>query len=247
MKNGKIIGVGVGPGDPDLLTVKAVRALQEVDVVFAPTADSSGHSLALSIVSQVLERRRSAPEVITLVFPMIKDKTKLERAWARNAGRIAKSAMEGKLVAFVAVGDPTLYSTFTYVQRVLKSKYPEIPVEIIPGVTSISACMARARVPLAFGEETLLITPRLDMSMLKEESRLVDNIVWMKGIRKLPQTIKTLKKSGRFTDKSQIVIAKRCSFSDEELWKGEIGNANTLNMMHDYFATLMIRRRPSYA
>ena len=247
MKSGKIIGVGVGPGDPDLLTLKAVRTLQEVDVVFAPAANSSGHSLALSIIRQVLEGRPSAPEVITLVFPMIKDKTKLERAWARNTGRIAKYAQEGKLVAFVAVGDPTLYSTFTYVQRVLESKYPEIPIEIVPGVTSLSACMARACVPLAFGEETLLITPRLDMDMLKQESRLVDNIVWMKGIRKLPETIKILKKSARFTDKSQIVIAKRCSFSDEELWKGEIGNANTSKLIQDYFATMMIRRRPSYA
>jgi len=245
MKGGKVVGVGVGPGDPDLLTVKAIRVLQEADVVCAPTPNSAGHSLALGIIKPVLEGRRSAPEVITLVFPMVRDEAELERAWTGNTDRIAKYAQEGKQVAYVAVGDPSLYSTFTYVQRQLRIKYPEIPVEIIPGVTSLSACMARAQIPLAFGEETLLIMPKFDIDLLKEQSRLVDNIVWMKGVKRLPETIKILKESARFSDKSQILIAKRCSFSDEELWKGEIRGALHLKLAEDYFATMMVRRRPS--
>jgi len=247
VKSGKVIGVGVGPGDPDLLTVKAIRTLQEADVVCAPTGNSAGNSLALSIIRPVLEGRQSSPEVITLAFPMVRDKAELERAWTVNTNRIAKYAQEGKLVAFVAVGDPSLYSTFTYVARVLKIKYPEIPVEIIPGVTSLSACMAKARIPLAFGEETLLITPRLNMNLLKEQSRLVDNIVWMKGVKRLPEIIKILKKSARFSDKSQIVIGKRCSLSSEELWKGGIEDALHLKLAQDYFATMIVRRRPSDA
>ena len=247
MKSGKFIGVGVGPGDPDLLTVKAIRVLQEADVVCAPTGDSTGHSLALNIIRSVLESIQSPPEVITLVFPMVRDKAELERAWAGNTDKIVKYIREGKLVAFVAVGDPSLYSTFAYVQRELEMKYPAIPVEIIPGVTSISACMARARIPLAFGEETLLIMPRLDMDLLKEQSRLVDNIVWMKGIKSLPETFKILKESARFSDKSQIVIAKRCSFPDEELWKGGIEDALYLKLTEDYFTTMIVRRRPSDA
>ncbi|HMK83945.1 MAG TPA: SAM-dependent methyltransferase, partial [Candidatus Bathyarchaeia archaeon] len=140
-----------------------------------------------------------------------------------------------------------LYSTFTYVARMLKIKNPEIPIEIIPGVTSLSACMARALTPLAFGEETLLITPRLNMDMLKEQSRLVDNIVWMKGVKRLPETIKILKKSARFSNRSQIVIGKRCSLSGEKLWKGRIEDALHLKLAQDYFATMIVRRRPSDA
>jgi precorrin-2/cobalt-factor-2 C20-methyltransferase len=245
MKGGKVVGVGVGPGDPDLLTLKAVRILQEADVVCAPTGHSAERSLALGIIRPVLEGRQSAPEVITLLFPMVRDKAELERAWARNTERIAKYAQEDKLVAFVAVGDPSLYSTFTHVARVLKVKYPEIPVEIIPGVTSISACMARARVPLAFGEETLLITPRSDTDLLKEGTRLVDNIVWMKGVKRLPEVVNILKKSARFSDRSQIVIAKRCSFSDEELWIGRVRDALDSRLAEDYFAMMMLRRRSS--
>jgi precorrin-2/cobalt-factor-2 C20-methyltransferase len=245
MKNGKVVGVGVGPGDPDLLTLKAIRVLQEANVVCAPAPNAAGHSLALDIIKRVLEARESAPEVITLIFPMIKDEAELERAWSQNTDTIATYANDGKLVAFVSIGDPSLYSTFTYVQRQLSIKYPEITVEIIPGVTSLSACVAKARIPLASGEETLLIMPRFDLELMKEESRLVDNIVWMKGVRNLPEAIKLLTDSPRFSDKSQILIAKRCSFPDEELWKGDMRDLLQLKLQQDYFATMIVRRRPS--
>jgi len=247
MKSGKIIGVGVGPGDPDLLTIKAIHILHEADVVCAPTTNSAGNSLALDIIRPTLQNRKSTPEVITLIFPMVRDETELERAWARNTDQIAKHAQEGKLVAFVAVGDTSLYSSFTYVARALKIKYPEIPVEIIPGVTSLSACMARARIPLAFGEEALLIMPRLDLNLLKEQSRLVDNIVWMKGVKNVPETANILKQSARFSDESQVIIAKRCTLPGEELWKGEIRDASLLKLPEDYFAMMVVRRKSSDA
>jgi precorrin-2/cobalt-factor-2 C20-methyltransferase len=247
VKTGKVVAVGVGPGDPDLLTVKAIRVLQEADVIFAPTPNSTGHSLAISIIKAVLESRRSTPEIVTLTFPMIKDETELERAWIENTNRIAKCAQQGKIVAYVAVGDPSLYSTFTHILRELSTKYPEVEVEIIPGVTSLSACAAKARMPLASGEETLLVLPEFDTELLEKQSRVVDNIAWMKGVKNLPEIIKLLKDSGRFSDKSQILIAKRCSFYNEELWKGEIQTALHLKLPKDYFATIMVKRRPSDA
>lgn len=247
MKSGKVVGVGVGPGDPDLLTVKAIRVLQDADVICAPTPTPTGHSLALDIIKQILERRRCAPEIVTLIFPMTRDEAELESAWIENAERIAKYAQGGRLVAYVAIGDPSLYSTFTYVQTELNAKHPEIKVEIVPGVTSLSACVAKGGIPLASGEETLLITPKFDLELLKDQSRLVDNIVWMKGVKNLPETIKLLRGSSRFTNKSQILIAKRCSFSDEKLWKGDMEDVLHLELEEDYFATMIVRRRPSDA
>ena len=244
MKSGKLVGVGVGPGDPDLLTVKAIRVLQDADVVCAPSPNSTGHSLALDTIKQVLEARRSPPEIITLVFPMTREEATLEGAWTGNTERIANYVQEGKLVAYVTIGDPSLYSTFAYVQRELKARYPEIRVEIIPGVTSLSACVAKGGIPLASGEETLLIMPKFDLELLKEQSRLVDNIVWVKGVRNLAETIKFLKDSARFSDKSQILIARRCSFRDEELWLGDLQDALHVKFQEDYFATTIIRRRP---
>jgi len=245
MKSGKVVGVGVGPGDPELLTVKAIRLLQEAEVICAPTPNSTGHSLALDTVKHVLASRTSAPEVVTMIFPMTKDESELESAWAGNTERIAKYAHEGRLVAYVAIGDPSLYSTFTYVQRELNAKYPEITVEIIPGVTSLSACVAKGGIPLASGEETLLIIPRFDLDRLKEQSRLVDNIVWMKGVRNFPEMIKVLKDSSRFSDKSQVLIARRCSLPDEELWIGDIDDALDSKLLEDYFVTTIVRRAAS--
>ena len=247
MKEGKVVGVGVGPGDPDLLTVKAIRIIQDADVVCAPTPNSSGHSLALGIIKQVLAGRRSAPELVTLVFPMTKDEAVLEQAWAANAETVANYAHEGKLVAYVAIGDPSLYSTFTYMQRELNIKYPEITVEVIPGVTSLSACAAKAGMPLASGDEILLITPRADLELLKEQSRLVDCIVCMKGVKNLLETIKLLRTFSGFSDKSQILIADRCSLPDEDLWKGEMSEVLQLKLKKDYFATMIVRRAQSDA
>jgi len=247
MKTGKVVGVGVGPGDPELLTVKAVQILQEADVVCAPSPNSTGHSLALDTVKGILESREVTPEIVILTFPMTKDETELETAWTENTDRIAKYVHEGRLVAYVAIGDPSLYSTFTYVQRKLTVKYPEITVETIPGVMSLSACAAKGGLPLASGEESLLILPGFDLTLLKEQSRLVDNIVWMKGVRDYSETVKLLKASSKFSDKSQVLIARRCSLSDEQLWKGEIQNIVHAKLVEDYFATTIIKREPSDA
>lgn len=248
MKIGKVVGVGVGPGDPDLLTVKAVQVLQDADVVCAPSPDSTGHSLALDTVKHVLENRKITPEIVTLTFPMTRDETELETAWTENTDRIAKYVHEGRMVAYVAIGDPSLYSTFTYVQRKLAAKYPEITVETIPGVTSLSACAAKGGLPLASGDESLLILPGFDPALLKEQSRLVDNIVWMKGVRNYLETTKLLKAaSSKFSDKSQVLIAKRCSLPDEQLWKGDIQDVAHAKLLEDYFATTIIKRRPSDA
>jgi precorrin-2/cobalt-factor-2 C20-methyltransferase len=247
MKTGKVVGVGVGPGDPDLLTVKAVQVLQEADVVCAPTSDSTGHSLALDTVKHVLESRERPPEIITLTFPMTRDEAELEMAWTENADRIAKYVHQGRLVAYVAIGDPGLYSTFTYVQRKLAAKYPEITVETVPGVMSLSACAAKGGLPLASGDESLLILPGFDLTLLKEQSRLVDNIVWMKGVRDYRETVKLLKASSNFSDKSQVLIANRCSLPDEQLWKGEIQDVAHAKLLEDYFATTIIKRKPSDA
>jgi precorrin-2/cobalt-factor-2 C20-methyltransferase len=247
MKKGKVIGVGVGPGDPDLLTVKAIRVIQDADVIFAPTPSATGQSLALNTVRPVLENRTPPPEIFTLVFPMTKDETELEKAWTENSERIAKHAQEGKLVAYVAIGDPSLYSTFAYVQRELRVRHPEIEIGVVPGITSLSACAASGGMPLASGEETVLIMPTFDSNLLREESRLVDNIVWMKGVSNLIEPVKLLKDSTRFSDKSQVLVGKKCSLPDEELWKGEIGDVSRVKLTDDYFSTVIVRRRSSDA
>jgi len=245
MKEGRVIGVGVGPGDVGLLTVKAVQILQEADVICGPTWRSAKPSLALGIIRPLLDRRNPTPQIMELVFPMIQDKIRLEKAWTENANVIAEKAKQGKLVAFVVIGDPSLYSTFTYVQRTLRTGYPEIKIEVVPGVTSPSACAAKACMPLAIGQESLLIMPEFDDNLARKVGGLVDNIVCMKVVSSFPQILRTLKEYANFSDRSQVFIAKRCSFADELTWKGEMKDALQAQFSEDYFDLLMIRRKPN--
>ena len=150
--NGTLYGVGVGPGDPELLTRKAVRILQEADVIACPKKDRSP-GIAYSIAVQAIPSLGSK-ELLLLSFPMSKDN--LDYAHQEAAGRIMRRLSAGKKVAFLTLGDPTLYSTFAYIGRIILEK--GFPVEIINGIPSFCAAAAKLLVSLATGEESVFIT-----------------------------------------------------------------------------------------
>lgn len=153
----KIYAVGVGPGDPELLTRKAERILRSVPVICAPTASPADSSYALSIIEPLLDRKRQ--EVIIQVFPMRKDQAGLDEFWESAAAEVAEKVRGGRDVAFITIGDPFLYSTFLYIYRIFREKYPDIPVEIVPGVSSINAAAVAAGVPLGMASERIAIIP----------------------------------------------------------------------------------------
>ncbi len=122
---GKIVGIGVGPGDPELLTVKAVKALMTVDVVYVPKANTSTPSTSFNMVKKILAERKTAPKIIELVFPMTKDKLELEKALTKNAAIMAEKAKAGCSVAFLTLGDPMFYSTFVYLWKNIQQELPQ--------------------------------------------------------------------------------------------------------------------------
>ena len=152
MNRGKLYGVGVGPGDPELLTLKARRILLEADVVAVPDK-GSGEKTALNIVRDVVEGKTLLP----CPTPMVRDKALLDGCYGEIAARICALLDEGKTVAFITLGDPTLYSTYIYVhKKVLARGYA---AELIPGVPSFCAVAARLNTSLCEGAERLLIVP----------------------------------------------------------------------------------------
>jgi precorrin-2/cobalt-factor-2 C20-methyltransferase len=165
-----VFALGVGPGDPELLTLRAARILGEVPVICAPTANPSDSSYALSIVESFLDRSRQ--EVLVRVFPMKKEQEGLEDFWEKTAAEVAGIVEGGRDVAFITIGDPLLYSTFLYLFRIFREKYPEIPVEVVPGVSSITAAAAAAGLPLAMAAERLAVIPAT-----YEEEKLVETLV----------------------------------------------------------------------
>src|SRR5690348_10815045 len=150
----KLYCVGCGPGDPELLTVRAVNLIRAAEVIFAPTAREGKPSIALSVVEQYVDK---AAKAVSLVFPMVKDKESLKDYWKRNADEIASAVRSEKKVIYLTVGDPALYSTWIYIHRELKRNHPDVEVEIVPGVASMFAIANKAKISLAEGDETVAI------------------------------------------------------------------------------------------
>jgi precorrin-2/cobalt-factor-2 C20-methyltransferase len=178
---GTFIGIGVGPGDPELLTVKAVKALKTVDVLCVPKPHEDKPSMALGMISSILAERSRPIEILELVFPMVKDEFSNRKMWTENAAVVASRAKRGD-VAFITLGDPMLYSTFLYLYEYVRENYPKVKLQIIPGVTSVTAAAASAKLPLAEKDEVVSIVPSdLNPAVIEETARSADNLVFMKS------------------------------------------------------------------
>lgn len=191
---GTFYGIGVGPGEPDLITLKAVKVLKKVDVIFTASSSKNNHSLAVDIA------RNHIPEttpVIRLSFPMCKDKPLLQQAWKNNAGLIVETLRQGKDAAFLTLGDCMTYSTYGYIGRYVKKLAPEVVMVAIPGITSYQAAAARLNRPLVEGEEALLILSGVrGGNRYRELSRNAENVVFMKAYKNVSDIMQALEEKG---------------------------------------------------
>jgi precorrin-2/cobalt-factor-2 C20-methyltransferase len=240
---GKVIGIGVGPGDPELLTVKAVKTLKTVDVICVPKANTDAPSMALTMVKHIIDERERLPEVVELVFPMTKDELGLKRALAKNADIIAEKAKKGNTVAFLTLGDPMFYSTFIYLWRNIKEESPEVKFEIIPGITSLTACAASAEIPLAEKDEAVAIIPSgFDSKQIEEIAKYADTLVFMKGAQRLKALVPILERSG-FTKNSAAALVRRVTMPEEKVMVGKLGEVPSWDIHEDYFSMAIIKKK----
>ena len=189
-KHGKLYGIGVGPGDPKLLTLRAKEILDQADVIFCPKGDEDGTSWARSIIEATTSAEK---EFVELPFPMTRDKKVLKIYWEKAAKRIFQEMAKGKQGAFITLGDPFIYSTYIYLLRTLLQNYPDIEVETIPGISAFNAAAARAQVPLVQADETMAILPvRKDLRGLREALEAFDTVVLMKVGSKLDKVMALL-------------------------------------------------------
>lgn len=229
---GKLYGVGVGPGDPELITLKAKKVLDRVDCIAVPKTASEKESLALSIARGVMEKEK---EIFDLLFPMSFDAKLLEDSWNEAVARVRTKLDEGSSVAFVTLGDPTVYSTYMYIHKSLKQQGYD--TEIIPGITSFCASAARAGISLGENRETIAVVPSAyECGNLAEIITGFDNVVLMKVSRKYAKLKVMLKESGL---DDRVVLVSRCGLEDERV-EFDIENVdeNTLS----YFTTMIIKK-----
>jgi len=199
---GTLYGIGVGPGDPELLTLKAVRVLGEVDVIFAAASTKNDYSTAYSIAEPHLKKN---VRVEQLGFPMTKDADVLEAAWKANAEIVAAALAKGENAAFLTLGDPLTYSTYGYLQRTLLIMDPTIKLQAIPGITSFHAAASKIGLVLAESKESLLITSGVtDPDKLEAQLDVADNAVILKAYKNFEDIRATLEKL-RLDDKTVLV------------------------------------------
>ncbi len=182
---GRLYGIGIGPGDPELITVKALRIIKKSDIILTPRADIKKSSLAGTILEQIAGPDLPCREIC---YPVVKDKAAVADHWEGIAAECADMLKEGKRVCFITLGDPSLYSTFFYLLTALLQQMPEAPWEIIPGISSIQLASSRLGQPLALGKESCAIVPCPDdMETLVPLMESHETLILMKLGKRLPE------------------------------------------------------------
>ena len=258
--------IGVGPGDPELLTLKALRILRDVPCICVPKGSEEGNSLALSIVQKALSLDNK--EIIEAHFPMKKTKraeeqksalrqaqgdtvmmslsnhdelplfrpSGLDTKWAETVKNILSRLNKGIDVAFITLGDPAIYSTFFYLyDRLLESK-PELKIDIIPGVSSINASAAKAKISLGLADEKIAILPANYVENLKETLEKFDTVVLMKVNKVFEGIMHALTEMNLLNN---AIYISRAGMEDEKVFKN-IRDAKKEDL--NYFSMIIVKK-----
>lgn len=199
-----LVGVGLGPGSPDLLTFRAVEVLKNSKKVYVPG------KLAYQLV-------KPYNDAVILDFPMIRDRDELEKIWMKNARIVGESAKTG-VVSFALIGDPNFFSTFTHLKRRIRELYPDIEIETVPGVSSITAFASRAGV-------------EVDSSFEVTDGSAFRSKILMK-VKKPREAVELLKKDGY----TEFILLENLFMDDEAIYE------NDLPDKADYLSILYARR-----
>jgi precorrin-2/cobalt-factor-2 C20-methyltransferase len=237
MTYGKLYGVGVGPGASDLVTLRALAVLGRVPVLALPRSSDWGVSRAWEIIAPVMGEV-AAQERLFLTFPMSKTPERLRPAWDKAFTAIGARLEQGLDVAFVTEGDPSLFSTFIYLQQEAPRRWPGIAVEVIPGVSSIMAVPAVTGIPLADGQERIAILPATyGLDDLVDVLRAFDTIVLMKIGPEMPRIIRVLEEEGLL---ERAVYVSRATMREQRI----VRDLRAVHAEHgDCFAMVVVARK----
>jgi precorrin-2/cobalt-factor-2 C20-methyltransferase len=231
--SGTLYGLGVGPGDPELLTLKARAILEQVPVLAVPVSQRGEESLALQVVQPFT---RPDQKVLNLFMPMTRDRAYLERSWDAAAAELLQDLAAGQDIAFLTLGDASLYSTYSYLIQRLQDRQPDLPIVTIPGITSFAAAAAGLNLPLAVGDEPLAIIPALqDPQSLKTYLALFPNLVLMKVARHYDAIVTVLEEAGVA---GQSVLASRCGQAGESFSRDLV---DAKGQKQDYLSLIIVK------
>jgi precorrin-2/cobalt-factor-2 C20-methyltransferase len=230
---GTVYGLGLGPGDPDLITVKAQRILRSVPTLLVPVRNPEDPGYAWAIaephIGVQLER------VVRLPFPR-ECEAELDEQWEQNCQQVLECLQQGEDAAFVTEGDPLLYSTFVQVASRLRARVPDLPIEVVPGVSSITAASAAAGESLATRDDRLAVVPAFyGVEDLGETLRRFDTVVLVKVSRVLDEVVGVLSDLGLA---ERAILVERCGRPEQRIVRGLRDCPSKV----DYFSLVIVRK-----
>ena len=231
--SGIFYGIGVGPGDPELLTMKAIHVMEKVDVLIAPKTEKKDGSVALSIARPYL---RPDIEIVYQVFPMVKGFAENSiGAWEQNKQEILSLLKAGKNVAFLTLGDPMFYSTYIYIYRLLE--HEAVDIRTIPGIPVFAAIGSQVGQPIVEDDDVLAIIPATaSPEKVKRAMKAADNVVLMKVYKNFDEVADSLVEHDMA---EQAVLVSRAGLDDERIIRDlSAHRGEKLN----YLSTILTRR-----
>lgn len=239
-----LFGIGLGPGDPGLITLKAMQLLLQTDVIAYPVtrAGASGYAEAILDRSEILLQRETPVMMLPLVFPMTRDQAVLQESWKIALEEISAKLNQGLSVAFITEGDPLFYSTFIHLQEEIKRSRPETSIESVSGVTSFCASASALSLSIADSDQKIAIVPATDdLQELRRVIESFDTIVLMKVAKVLTPVIGLLEELGLAQN---AAIVSRAGNPDESIYRDV---AALKNEKINYLSTMIIKKDNSNA
>ena len=225
-------GIGTGPGDSSLLTVKAVDTLKNIDVLYTPEAKKGGDSLALSIVKKYLSEDL---EIKSRHFPMSNDSFEKIQVWNYVSSEIVSDVKDGKDVGFITLGDPMIYSTYVYVMERLME---DIEVETIPGISSFSNIASNQNYPLVMDTDPLMVIPcTMEEEKIDEALGKYDCFVLMKVYKKINMILEKLEKYDLI---DHAILVSNSSQEREEVFTNL--RDDKIDDKISYFSTILVNK-----
>ena len=229
-KKGKLFGIGIGPGDPGLMTLKSKQILERVRHIIAPVKKEGDDGTALKIISKNIDVGRK--QVHKLVFPMEGGREQFEDNGKTVGDSIVKILQNGEDAAMITLGDVSVYSTYMYLDRYVSERGFE--TEVIPGITSFTNAAALAKIPLMLGDEGLVVMPAAKADILDETLDLFENVVIMKAGKLMGRLTEVMDE--RNIPRKNAVVVSRAGMDGEYI--GPIDVCRDFN----YFTTVILKR-----
>jgi len=229
--------VGVGPGDPSLLTIAAIRAIKNATLISYPISKLGDESLAANIASEWISKEKKC---LPLVFPMVLEGTPRKEAWKDAGNQLASAVKDGENVVFLTQGDVSLFASSAYVVMDLKKNHPECNFKLIPGVTSFSAAAASGQFPLSLQQEQLLVSPTPDSpevleSLIHSAAENNQVLALLKLGRRWVWVRPLLERMGIL---NEALFAQKIGFEDQK-----IQNARSVDANERTYLSLLILRQ----